>query len=132
MQYDFMAFVLDILFQSHDLSTSNGLTTAFAQFLMICISGVVLILKLIIFIVIVLIWRRKTMLVYLFEDLKQKWIFHLIYFAHHIAFRVLIAIILLLSLSLSKLLLVSLLFGIQTISMILNIIPLYKKKLLYF
>jgi len=99
---------------------------------MICFSGFFLFLKLIILIVLIIVWRQKAQLLYLFEDIKKKWLFYFLYFAHHILFRIMVAVVLLISLKIAKLILIIVLIGIQSLSLFASIIPVYTKNLLYF
>lgn len=132
MQFDFMSFIIDIILQDYNLSISKGFSIAVVQFIMICFSGVLLLFKLLVLIIVIKFWRKRTELLYLFEEIKHKWYVYLIYFGHHAFFRIFVATIFLLSTKASKVILINILVFGQLISLLTNVIPLYKSKLLYF
>jgi len=98
----------------------------------IATSAAFFLIKFILFLFVIIFWKRKQNLIYLFDGLQMNCFLYYLYYFHYVAFRVILAVILSLNGYVKIIIVLSILLIVQFLSVCYNIIKLYSKKMLYF
>ena len=129
--YDVVSFAIDIILQrtSHWNLT---MSVEQVQLILIIFSALILAAKLIFTFIVIFGWKWKSELIYLYDGIKLKVMFFIIYFTHYFIIWFLLALLIGLTGTVNKIALVSLLFFFQFMSFGVNILNLFSWKVLHF